>query len=126
MTQIEVTLMNSNKVDTFVRFICEELRIQPKTITVIPYECDDGVSGLCYDETEEDYIIFVRESGRDIGQIFTTIAHEMVHVKQYIKENLNDAIHNYSHIPYMERWWEQEAYGKSYSLVEKFVKSLTK
>jgi hypothetical protein len=98
----------------------------PLKVTIAPYELDDGILGLCLDESDDEFIVFVKEQDRNIGQIFTTIAHEMVHVKQYMKENLGWFLNNRKDIPYLDRWWEVEAYSESVPLVEKFAKTLKK
>jgi len=48
----------------------------------------------------------------------------MIHVKQYMKENLGWFVDNRSYIPYLERWWEKEAFSGAVPLVEKFIKTL--
>jgi hypothetical protein len=126
-TDIFVNLPWKQLVENFVRFACVELDIQPKSLVIAKYDVVDDTLGLCIDDTTEDYIILVHTADRDIGQIFVTIAHELIHVKQYMKENLGWFMDNQSqHIPYMERWWEQEAFKWSVPLVEKFAKGLNK
>lgn len=126
MTVITVEINYSKFLEQFAQFLCVELDIQPAKVTIVPYEIDDGTLGLCLDETEDEFLIFVKEKDRDIGCICTTIAHEMIHVKQILKENLNHWLHTCTHIPYLERWWEKEAYTYSVPLVEKFAKTLKK
>lgn len=110
--------------ERFIKWLCEELQIQPKVISVYGQDELDGAVGMCMDDSESEFTILVKTSGRDIGQVFNTIAHEMIHVKQYMKENLGYWMDNCSEIPYMERWWEVEAFSKSVPLVEKFAKTL--
>lgn len=127
MTTIESAILHpdlpvfSSVVETFVTFLCNKLSVFPRKITVAPYELDDGILGVCIDETKEDFILLVKQNERNLTEVFVTIAHEMVHVKQHIKENLGWFLDNHSHIPYHERWWELEANKKSVSLVEQFV-----
>ena len=120
---VETDLQCSAPVEKFISFLCSELNINPTRITIGSF-CNDGSLGLCIDETETDFIILVKEQERDIGEIFTTIAHEMIHVKQYMQENLGWFLDNRSYIPYSERWWEEEAFAMSVPLVEKFAKTL--
>ena len=122
--KFETNIKNPNLVEKFVLFLCEELQIRPSTILLASYEVEDSNLGLCIDETESDFIILVKEENRDLGDVYITIAHEMVHVKQYMKENLSWFLHNRSDIPYMERWWEKEAFSMAIPLVEKFAKGL--
>lgn len=126
MTIIDTVISNPKLVENFAVFLCRELDIMPLKVTIAPYELDDGILGLCLDESDDEFIVFVKEQDRNIGQIFTTIAHEMVHVKQYMKENLGWFLNNRKDIPYLDRWWEVEAYSESVPLVEKFAKTLKK
>ena len=112
--------------EDLVRFLCSELDIEPSRVTVAWYEEEDSVLGLCLDESDSEFVVFVKERGRNIGEICTTIAHEMIHVKQYMKENLGWFLDNRRGIPYMERWWEKEAFSGAVPLVEKFAQKLKK
>jgi hypothetical protein len=125
-TFITVELSYPDLVKQFCRFICEEFNIFPHQITIAPYEVDDQIYGLCIDESENEFLILVKQNNRKIEEIFLTIAHEMVHVKQYLKENLSWFLENRSYIPYEERWWEKEAFSSSIRLLEKFVNILKK
>lgn len=118
---VENTIGFDYHINKFVSFICEKIDINPKSITISEYEGEDGNLGMCLDETQEDFIILVKSQGRPPIEVFTTIAHEMIHVKQYIKENLGWFLDNRGDIPYLERWWEKEAFSKSVKLVEEFV-----
>lgn len=122
-TIVETFIESPSSVKMFVDFLCEELKIKPNRITIASFESEDSF-GVCYDETETDFVILVKEQNRNVGEIFTTIAHEMIHVKQYMKDNLGWFLDNNSHIPYLERWWEKEAYSNAVPLVEKFAKNI--
>ncbi len=124
MTYVETLIAHPNLVEKFTNFLCGELDIAPTRITIAPYEDEAEILGLCLDESETEFILLIKENDRDIGEIFTTIAHEMIHVKQYMKENLGWFLDNRSNIPYLERWWEKEAFGNAVPLVEKFTKTL--
>jgi hypothetical protein len=124
MTCVETLIAHPNLVEKFTNFLCSELDITPTRITIAPYEDEAEILGLCLDESETEFILLIKENDRDIGEIFTTIAHEMIHVKQYMKENLGWFLDNRSNIPYLERWWEKEAFGNAVPLVEKFTKTL--
>ena len=126
MIIIQTAVLNPSLVEKFTKFLCEELDIRPSKVTVVPYELDDGILGLCLDESDDEFIVFVKEKGRNIGEICTTIAHEMIHVKQHMKENLNWFLHHRKDIPYLDRWWEKEAFSCAVPLVEKFAKTLKK
>jgi hypothetical protein len=114
-------MKHDSLVEQFVNFICKELSINPLKLTIASYDEDDNLNGLCMDESDNEFIILVKETDRNIGEIFTTIAHEMIHVKQYMKENLGWFLDNRKDIPYMDRWWEKEAFKDAVPLVEKFA-----
>jgi hypothetical protein len=111
-------------VQKFVEWLCKELQINPRGLEIYAQDDLDGALGMCMDVSEDEFMILVKTKHRDIGDYFVTIAHEMIHVKQYLKENLGHWMDNCSDIPYMERWWEVEAFGESIPLVEKFAKGL--
>ena len=111
--------------DAFVQFLCDELSVLPREITILGQDIDDGL-GLCIDITPDSFLILVKESGRNVGQVFTTIAHEMIHVKQYMTQELGRLLDEQKDVPYEQRWWEREAYEKAVPLVEKFAKKFTK
>jgi hypothetical protein len=125
MTVIHAEVDYPSFIEKFARFLCDELQIRPAKVTIVPYELDDGILGLCLDESDDEFIVFVKEKDRDIGCICTTIAHEMIHVKQFLKENLNHWLNTCRDTPYHKRWWEVEARLDSVPLVEKFAKKFT-
>ena len=126
MTVIKAETSYPKFFEKFAQFLCVELDIRPAKVTIVPYEMNDGTLGLCLDVTEDEFLVFVKEKDRDIGCMCTTIAHEMIHVKQFLKDNLNHWIHTCWDTPYDDRWWEQEAYTDSIPLVVKFAKTLQK
>lgn len=111
-------------VSEFVQFLCDELDVRPRKIDVVGTDLFENL-GMCLDIEDESYLIFVKETGRRIDQIFITIAHEMIHVKQYMTQELGRLLDEQQHVPYEERWWEQEAYERAVPLLEKFAKNLT-
>lgn len=110
--------------NVFAEFLCKELSVMPRELHIVGTDLDEGV-GQCIDIDEESYLILVKESGRRLEQIFITIAHEMIHVKQYMTQELGRILDEHSHIPYEDRWWETEAYERSVPLLEKFSETLT-
>jgi len=123
-TIIETSVKHSSLVEKLTRFLCEELDVKPKRLSIVSYDLDDDTLGLCIDESDDEFTVLVKERNRNIGEICTTIAHEMIHVKQHMKENLGWFLDNRKDIPYMERWWEKEAFSTAVPLVEKFAKTL--
>lgn len=66
--------------------------------------------------------------GIGVRNIFETLAHEMVHVKQYVDGELNDTMTNWrgkkvnsDNIEYWSQPWELEALGKEQGLLTKFA-----
>ena len=66
--------------------------------------------------------------GIGVRNIFETIAHEMVHIKQYVDGELNDTMTNWrgkkvdsDNIEYWSQPWELEALGKEQGLLTKFA-----
>jgi len=110
-------------VNPFVKFLCEELKVLPREIIIVSEDIEDGF-GLCLDIESDKFLILVKESGRRVDQVLTTIAHEMIHVKQYMTQELGRLLDEQQHVPYEQRWWEKEAYEKAVPLVEKFAKTL--
>lgn len=111
-------------VSEFVQFLCDELDVRPRKIDVVGTDLFENL-GMCLDVEDESYLIFVKETGRRIDQIFITVAHEMIHVKQYMTQELGRLLDEQRQVPYEERWWEQEAYERAVPLLEKFAKNLT-
>ena len=110
-------------VNEFVKFLCKELSILPRTIAIVGYNLEDNY-GICFDENDGEFTILVKEKDRNIGEVFTTIAHEMIHVKQYMTQDLGRLLDEQKDLSYEERWWEREAFENAVPLVEKFSKNL--
>lgn len=131
MIQIDVALTHPDMpigkklAENFVHYVCDVLDISPTRITIASYELNNGVVGICIDESQTEFIILVANAARSLTEVFVTIAHELIHVRQYMNENLGWFLDNRSYIPYMERWWELEAHTLAYPLVEQFAKELT-
>lgn len=128
MTEVDIDISNEKLVKQFLFFLMRELAIAPKKVGVV--SCDlgeEGCVGMCLDsvEGENTYLILVDETDRNITQVFVTIAHEMVHVKQYMNENLGWFLDNRTDIPYHTRWWEIEAFEKSVELVKQFTRKVS-
>lgn len=122
--KIEVVELDVTLTENFVRFCCEQLDIEPSLITVEGWDdpFKDGALGLCYEVNNDfEYLIMVSKKGRNATEIYNTIAHEMVHVKQYMKQGLAKNIVEAHKPAYNDRWWEIEASKKSFSLVKKYV-----
>lgn len=127
-TRIETVGFNDpTLISTFVKFLCKELQINPKNITLESMDTSVYLStnaiGLCMDIEVDEFVIMVYEKHRNITEICNTIAHEMIHVRQFLKDNLNHWISTCWDVPYTNRWWEVEAFSNSLDLVKKFIES---
>lgn len=121
---IEVECLDPILTEKFVNFCCDQLGVYPDMIKIEgwPDTFKDGALGLCYEvNCKEEYLIMVATRGRTVTEIYNTIAHEMVHVKQFMKQNLSKNITKEHKPVYNERWWEVEAGEKSMNLVKKYV-----
>jgi hypothetical protein len=74
---------NKEKLDSFVKFVKEQLEI--KTVPTIKIQNNrDGLKTTAnYDYTKENKIIKVCSKGRALVDVMRSIAHEMVHHKQF-------------------------------------------
>ena len=121
--KIEVTDLDPVLTEQFVTFCCKELDISPNYIYVEGWDTPlfNKANGLCYEvEHDYEYLIMVQTKDRNITEIYNTVAHELVHVKQFIKEDLVNHIEKEKPI-YSERWWEKDASKNSVELVKKYV-----
>lgn len=68
---------------------------------------------------------------RDLVAVLQTIAHELVHVKQHMFDDLhkqyalNQKLPEDQKVPYRETWWEKEAYDREVPLVREFIESIS-
>ena len=122
---MNITIKVNNSYDkliySFVEFLCKELSIHPRSLSIDSCDLEESF-GICFDEDDETYTILVKEKNRKIESVFVTIAHEMIHVKQYMLDDLGKLLDECADIPYEQRWWEIEARTKSLNLLEKFSK----
>ena len=110
--KIKNNLRNSSLVEKFVKYACKELEIFPKEIEIDFLEID-GVNGMCIDLDTDSFLILIKDRK---GQL-ETLAHELVHVKQYMKQGLGSLLGTQE---YETSWWEQEARSLSRHIMEKF------
>lgn len=121
--QIEINDLDETLTENFINFCCEELDIKPEILTVdgweTPFPKNQKATGLCYEVNNGEYWIMTQTKNRNLTEVYITIAHEMVHVKQFIKQGLSDKYSDKR--PHHDRWWEREANAKSVELVKKYV-----
>jgi len=109
----------------FVKMCLTELDIKPKTIYIYfeneKYIGNTQSTGMCIDNFIDDFTILAAKNNRTITEVFRTVAHELVHVKHYMKDNLSDLFLQEADGHYENLWWEKEARTKSEQLVLQFV-----
>lgn len=111
-------------IEKFARFVCKEYNILPRHILITDYDLK-GSNGMCIDDDlEKGVFIILVNYNRDLSEVFTTVAHEMIHVKQYMTQNLGYYLDKYKDTEYCDRWWENEAFTNAIQLVEKFAKKI--
>lgn len=106
---------------TLLRFLpdCDDI-ITVQVEVALDEDIGDA-SGLVDDMDDNEFVIYLNQSLlNDDVELFRTVAHECVHIKQYIKKelehiNLNftkfrGSIVNSEEVAYNDRPWEIEAY----------------
>lgn len=111
--------MDSDFIGKVVTLFCDALGIEVPNLHIFVDETI-AVAGACYQNAHDDYLIALRD--QDDGQMIVTLAHELVHVKQYVLDDLANEFT--TSIPYRERWWEVEAYKKEVELAELLIAAM--
>jgi len=114
-----------------VKFFEQELKLKNSSWTVDVrtkrgMRLEDGTRG-CVTYVAPKYLVMVLDSGLDLERLVLTIAHEMVHVKQYargqIKHKLGQKTRYWMGKPvrksYYNQPWELEAFSKERILANK-------
>ena len=99
-----------NRIEHAFWFVARYLQIDKEDYSVTIDICDivEENKGFLIDDLDKrEFTILLKES-LGIGHLIMTLFHEMVHVKQFIKDNLANEINDI--IPYLDRWWEKEAF----------------
>jgi|TARA_B110000503_G_scaffold84824_1_gene129076 hypothetical protein len=92
-------------------YVCQKFNITP-TIE-INFKCmaNDSAVGNCMEVDHGEYEVNIKRTLR-MRDMLTTLAHEIVHVKQYFNNEFKDE----SHIDYWDRESEVEAHGRETGL----------
>jgi hypothetical protein len=113
--------LNQDFIGSVVSFFCKALGIDvPENLHIFTDETIE-IAGACYRNDDEDYIIVLKER-ENVGDMIVTLAHELTHVKQYVRDDLERDFT--TSIPYMERWWEIEAYEKEVELTKLLIETV--
>jgi|TARA_R110002167_G_scaffold58835_6_gene166800 hypothetical protein len=126
-------IKHKKKVMTYVQNISKELKIDRmwSKVIVIKFKTslNEEAQGLCWGDIKEGYVEIdiartVHGVKLEYTDIMKTIAHEMVHAKQYLRGELNGYNHSWKgkeprNYSYENSPWEKEAH----KLEEKLYKS---
>lgn len=110
-----------NYVDCIVNnFLSQHVENHIDLVIRFKPSCEHDAAGYCYEDDDGEIIVEIAKTcdgvPYTVEQIAVHLAHEMVHVKQYI-EGVGDLDH---HLPYKERPSEIEAYALESVLCEKY------
>lgn len=98
---------------SIVRFICEKFSITPTVEINFKRMGNDTNLGYCLELGDNEYEIDLKRTLR-LREMLITLAHEMVHVKQYFKGEYDQP--NETDIEYWDRPSEIEAHGREVGL----------
>lgn len=117
-----------DKIRTMVEFCIKKLmpRMQTLNIEVKLTRIKDDAEGYCLRESDRDFEIEV-DSRLPLRKMLETVAHEMVHVKQYARREMNDWQYKEVYYKWKGRYipdstdywdlpWEIEANGREVGL----------
>jgi hypothetical protein len=88
--KINIADLDTTLTENFIRFCCVELNIFPDMITVKGRDkpLKDNALGLCYEvNCEHKYLITVSKQNRSVTDIYTALAHEMIQIKKFMKDD---------------------------------------
>lgn len=120
-------IKNKKRVESYIHALSKELgihRLRTKFITVtFKNELDSDAQGYCLGDREEVEIDIARTSCGDplsMESMMKTLAHEMVHAKQWLRGEINDQGDTWKGMETSgEEPWEVEAYDLEDTLYEK-------
>jgi hypothetical protein len=93
-------------------FVCQKFGISPSIEINFRRMTNDANYGYACHLEDNEYEIDVKRS-LPMREMLTTLAHELVHVKQYVKDEMPDCI---SEGDYWDRPHEIEAHGRELGL----------
>lgn len=129
---IKGQIAQKRRITTYVRSILTYLmpRLQRDVNIHLEFltKCDDNAYGLCEGDRDSAEIEISRTLYGDkipMEEMMQTLAHELVHAKQFIKSDLSPVrfkykTKDYSRTPYSRQPWELEAYRKEEKLFQTF------
>lgn len=99
--------------ESMAYYICEKFDIKPFIEINFRLMSNDDTLGYCSHITDEGFEIDIKRSQK-LRSLLTTLAHEMVHVKQYLEDAIPDTYEQ--DLDYWDRPWEIEAHGRETGL----------
>lgn len=119
-----------------IEFFMKELGIDgvAENINFKPYHHNKKrtVTGQCWEAKNSRKVFYVefigksRDGKRNLAAVITTIAHEMIHIKQFLFNDLGKALCEKHDLSYRDTWWEREAWEGQEHLVRKFIDAISK
>lgn len=135
MPQIRIKgqIKDKKKVYEYAHALCKELginRMYSKCIFInFKTTLDNDSQGLCWGDPKEGYVdmsIARKSDGEKLSyeSMMQTLAHEMVHAKQYLRGELNGYNHSWKgkkprNYKYENAPWEREAYKREEELYKR-------
>lgn len=124
--QINGQIKNKKAIYVYLENLSRSLnihRLRSKTIFVtFRIELEDGNQGNCWGDRNEGYITIniaktVEGESLSTAEMMKTLAHEMVHAKQYLRGELDGYSGSWKgrkprNYKYRNQPWEIEAYGR--------------
>ena len=95
-------------------YVCRLLDISPSVIEIDDLSVE-GVNGMCIDLSQDEFLILLR----DHDYMMHTLVHELVHAKQYMKQDLGKHLDARSE-EYDTAWWEVEARNLTKQIMESY------
>ena len=123
--RLKISGFDKTLMRTAIAFYMKYLNISKKDISVLLIVGDDVMeeTGRCYPSTDNSqFMITIKEEKRNLSEVYLTLAHEMVHIKQFLYQDLQGYRKSRSKdIAYRELWYEKEAYALEGEMLIAFV-----
>jgi len=110
-----------------VNFCITQMMPRMRTLDIcIEVSEDTDICGYCLAVDKREFVIEVSNSISKL-EFISTLCHEMVHVKQYARSELdiNGKMSYKTHEEYMNLWYEKEAYEQEVILTKAFLQTIT-
>lgn len=112
---IKILKSNSREaIRELTTYTCKLLNIDPYYIEIDDL-AGENTNGMCIDISDDSFLILLK----DHDQMLRTLVHELVHVKQYMKQDLGSHLDSKSE-KYGNSWWEVEARELAENIMESY------